>query len=146
MPARQNRCAQQTGTPHRHLGHAGPAPSPDTQSSTVDAAALRPAESNPFLTLGLWGLTPDVDLAAARDALARGDLEGSIGASDRAAATWDGAEATGQGRAISIGLLIAALVVGLATMLLVVRRRRRRRPAMAHRATPSDPKPTLGAD
>ena len=34
---------------------------------------------DPILTLGLWGQTPEVELEAARDALARGDLPGSVG-------------------------------------------------------------------
>lgn len=113
----------------------------------AEAAALRPAEITPILTLGLWGLTPELDLAAARDALARGDLEGSITASDRAAAVWDGAEGAGQGRAISLVLLGLALLLGLVIVVSFVRRRRRRRRAlMAHRIVPTDPEPTLGTD
>ena len=54
----------------------------------ADAAALRPAEMTPILVLGLWGQTPEVDLDAARDALARGDLDGSVASSSLAAAMW----------------------------------------------------------
>ena len=53
----------------------------------ADAAALRPAAMTPTLTLGLWGQTPEVDLTAARDALAQGDLESSIASSTAAAET-----------------------------------------------------------
>jgi hypothetical protein len=105
----------------------------------ADAAALRPAELSPILALGLWGLTPDIDLETARDALARGDLTGSVAASSSAATAWGEADGEGQGRAISLGLLAAAVVVGVLTVLLVFRRRRtRHRRAMAHRIQATD--------
>jgi hypothetical protein len=105
----------------------------------ADAAALRPAELSPVLALGLWGLTPDIDLETARDALARGDLTGSVAASSSAATAWGEADGEGQGRAISLGLLAAAVVVGVLTVLLVFRRRRtRHRRAMAHRIQATD--------
>lgn len=91
------------------------------------ALALRPAASNPFIELGLYGETPEADLVAARDALARGDLEESVAASIDAADTWAGAEALGQGRAFSIALLILAAVL-FVTMVVMTMRRRRRRP------------------
>jgi hypothetical protein len=105
----------------------------------ADAAALRPAELSPILALGLWGLTPDIDLETARDALARGDLTGSVAASSSAATAWGEADGEGQGRAISLGLLAAAVVVGVLTVLLMFRRRRtRHRRAMAHRIQATD--------
>jgi hypothetical protein len=105
----------------------------------ADAAALRPAELSPVLALGLWGLTPDIDLETARDALARGDLTGSVAASSSAATAWGEADGEGQGRAISLGLLAAAVVVGVLTVLLMFRRRRtRHRRAMAHRIQATD--------
>ena len=88
------------------------------------AAALRPAESTPLVTLGLWGETPEEDLAAARAALARGDLEASVAASDEAAASWTNAESVGQGRAVSAALLVAAVLLALALLVATVRRRR----------------------
>lgn len=99
----------------------------------TDAAALRPAAMTPFLTLGLWGETPEADLAAARDALARGDLEASVAASGEAAASWAHAESVGQGRAFSIGLLVAAALLALALIVASFRRRRRRRRLQGHR-------------
>ena len=48
----------------------------------------RPAALTPLMTLGLWGETPEADLAAARDAFARGELAASAAASDEAAASW----------------------------------------------------------
>lgn len=89
------------------------------------ALALRPAESNPFIELGLYGETPEADLVAARDALARGDLEDSVAASTDAADTWAGAEALGQGRAFSIALLLLAGLLVVVMVVTTVRRRRR---------------------
>lgn len=91
------------------------------------AEALRPAEMTPILTLGLWGLTPEAVLASARDAFAKGDLGASAAAADDVAYTWANAESIGQNRAISIGLILLALVMILAMVVTTVRRRRRRR-------------------
>lgn len=91
------------------------------------ADALRPVEMTPILTLGLWGQTPDAVLATAREAFAKGDLDGSAAASDDVAYTWANAESIGQNRAISIGLILLALVMILLMMVTTVRRRRRRR-------------------
>jgi hypothetical protein len=100
----------------------------------VDAAAERPPEMTPILSLGLWGQTPETELAAARDALARGDLEASMAASSSAGSMWAAAEAAGTGRAISLALLALAVIVGLGTLLYVLQRRRHRaRRTMAHR-------------
>ncbi|MBA2300367.1 MAG: hypothetical protein H0W22_06290 [Chloroflexi bacterium] len=93
----------------------------------VAAGALRPAEVTPFLTLGLWGLTPEVRLDEARDDFAKGDLAGSAAASDDVATTWSNAAAIGQKRAISIGLILLALVMILAMAVTTLRRRSRRR-------------------
>ena len=96
----------------------------------TEAVALRPSDPDPFVQLGLWGETPEADLVAARDALARGELQDSAAASTQAAATWAEAQAVGQGRAFSIALL--ALAALLAVLLLVATLRRwrsgRRRP------------------
>ena len=111
----------------------------DAIDAYADAAALRPAEVTPIVTLGLWGQTPEVELTAARDALARGDLDGSIASSSAAGRMWGGAEAAGQGRAISLALLAAAVLVGLLTLIFMLRRRRQRaRRAMAHRIRPPE--------
>ena len=78
-------------------------------------------------------------MTAARDALAQGDLEGSIASSTAAAEMWSGAEAAGQGRAISLGLLALAVLVGVLTLVYMVRRRQvRARRAMAHRIATTD--------
>ena len=124
----------------------------DAELAAIDryaaAAKLEPAAMDPVLTLGLWGQTPEIELEAARDALARGDLVGSVASSDAAAAAWGGAPAAGQGRAISIGLLVAAILLGVLLLVSVVRRRRRRRAVvMAHRIATSEPRtPVSGAD
>ena len=91
------------------------------------AKALRPVEMTPFMTLGLWGLAPEQELAEARDAFAMGDLAVAAASSDWVASTWASAESVGQNRAISIGLIVLALVFALAVLIETARRRRRRR-------------------
>ena len=93
----------------------------------MTANALRPVEMTPFLTLGLWGLAPEQELTEARDAFAMGDLAVSAASSDWVASTWANAESIGQSRAISIGLIVLALVFALAVVIATARRRRRRR-------------------
>ncbi len=92
----------------------------------VAAVSQRPAAMTPFMTLGLWGETPDADLVAAKDAFARGDLAGATAASDEALASWVNAETMGQGRAFSIGTIVISLLFILALMIVTLRRRRRR--------------------
>jgi hypothetical protein len=93
----------------------------------ADAVSLRPAASDVIIDLGLWGQEPEADLVDARNALARGDLEGSADHSEAAATVWSEAVAVGQGRLISIGLLIAAAFTALIVLIAVLRRRRSRR-------------------
>jgi hypothetical protein len=81
----------------------------------------------PLVTLGLWGLTPEQELAEARDAFAKGDLAASAAASGYVAATWADAEVVGQNRAIGIGLIALALIFALAIIIGTARRRRRLR-------------------
>ena len=91
------------------------------------ADGARPAETTPFISLGLWGETPEADLAVARDALARGDLEASAASSAEASAIWSAAESVGQGRALSIALLVLAAVLSVGVVVNAWRRRRRKR-------------------
>ena len=79
------------------------------------------------MTLGLWDETPDADLAASREAFARGDLSVATSAADEAAATWSGAAGLGRGRAISLAVLAASLLIAIALVVIWMRGRRRRR-------------------
>jgi hypothetical protein len=99
----------------------------DVINRYVVADALRPAEVTPILALGLWGQTPEAVLASARESFAKGDLAGSASASDDVAVTWANAETIGQNRAISIGLILLALLMICLMAVTTVRRRRRRR-------------------
>ena len=101
----------------------------------VAATALRPTEQTPVLALGLWGLTPEARLAEARTAFAKGDLATSAAASDDVAAAWSHSGAIGQTRAISIGLIVLAVLIGLTMILSTLRRRRRRRRRVTMQAT-----------
>ena len=92
----------------------------------ANAVAQRPAETSPLMALGLMGLAPDTQLAAARDAFARGDLQASAQAADHAAASWLDAEPSGQRRAFSIVAIIVALLFVLTLIVVNVRRRRHR--------------------
>jgi hypothetical protein len=98
----------------------------------VDATGRRPAQLTPIMSLGLWGETPEADLAAARDAFARGDMTASALASEEAGASWSNAETIGQGRAFSILTLIVFALMALG-LFITTFRRRRRRARMAHR-------------
>ena len=97
-----------------------------TITAYTDAVAARSTQTGPFTELGLWGETPDADLVAARDALATGDLKASLAASAEAEASWSAAESVGQGRAVSIALLVVAGLLAIAIVLAALRRRRRR--------------------
>ena len=102
----------------------------DVIARYVAAAALRPRETAPFLTLGLWGQTPEAELAEARDAFAKGDLDASASAARDAEWTWANAESLGQNRAVSIGLIVLAVLFALALVFATIRRHRRRRVTM----------------
>ncbi len=99
----------------------------------VAAEQARPAEVTPFLTLGLWSLTPETSLAEARDAFAKGDLVASAQASSAAHLAWAQAPTVGQSRAISLALIVLAVLMILALGISTARRRRRRRILMQAR-------------
>ena len=90
------------------------------------AAAARPDESDPLVRLGLWGTTPDADLASARTSFATGDLAGSATAATSALSTWTGAAEAGRGRAVSLGIFVLVLVIGVILAVAWLRGRRRR--------------------
>jgi hypothetical protein len=102
----------------------------------AEAAALRPTgpRDTVLVAMGLWGETPDAELASAREAFAAGDLDEASAASARAAAIWGDADAIGRGRAVSLILLaIAGLVAIVLALSMRAARRRRRQRMMAHR-------------
>jgi len=101
-----------------------------------DAVATRPATADPITTLGLWGVDPEADVTSARAAFEAGDLVASAHAADAAETTWTSATSLGQGRAISIAMLLAAVLLAVILAIAWVRGRhgRRRRSRMqAHR-------------
>ncbi|HEX5589741.1 MAG TPA: hypothetical protein VFX65_05585, partial [Candidatus Limnocylindrales bacterium] len=88
------------------------------------AEAARIAEPGPFDRLGLIGLDPDADLAAARAAFEAGDQDRAVAAAAEAQATWEAVPGIARGRMIG-GLLLGAAVL-LAAWLVAQRRRRQR--------------------
>lgn len=109
------------------------------------ATATRPAAPDPLQVLGMWGATPDADLARAHDLFAAGDLASSNDAAQLAAITWTNAEEVGRGRFVSIVALALAFVVAVVLVVGWLRARRRRRRMFAARWVGSDPYATLGA-
>ncbi len=103
----------------------------DSELQTIqryqDAVATRPAAEDVFVTLGLWDETPEADMAASREAFARGDLSAAAAAAGEAAATWSGAAALGRGRVISLLVLAFSLLLALILIVLWIRGRSRRR-------------------
>jgi len=114
-------------------------------SSYATAAATRPAEPDVLQTMGMWGTTPEADLARSRDLFAAGDLAASTDAAGAAATVWLSAESVGRGRLVSIGALVLAALLGIALFLGWLRARRRRRRRFAARWVGPDPYATLAA-
>jgi hypothetical protein len=109
------------------------------------AAATRPPAPDTLQSLGLWGETPDTDLAQARTLFAAGDLAGSASEAGRAAAVWSGAEELGRGRLVSIVALTLAGLLALALVGAWLRGRRRRHRALAPGWVSEEPYATLAA-
>jgi hypothetical protein len=109
------------------------------------AAASRPAEPDAVQVLGMYGTTPDAELARARDLFAAGDLAASTDAAAAAALIWTTAEDVGRGRLVSIAALVLAFLVALVLIVGSVRARRRRRRRFAARWVGPEPYATLAA-
>jgi hypothetical protein len=96
------------------------------------AADADTAETDPLTTIGMLGEDPEADLAAARAAVAAGDLDGARELADDAFRAWNGAWQEGRRRALlAVAVLATLLVLGSA----VVGRVRRARAGDAALAT-----------
>ena len=91
------------------------------------AVAARPASTDLISDIGLWAASPQADLDAARTRFASGDTAGAISSAGNAAAAWSNAADIGRGRLVSLGLLVLAVVVAIASALIWYRGRRRSR-------------------
>ena len=100
--------------------------------SLEGASAAQPVSPDILTQLGLVDAHPDVDLAAARAAFERGDLNATLTASNAALTAWSGAWQEGRRRMLFLIALAATVLVLLAAITGGVRRSRRTR-----RATPS---------
>jgi hypothetical protein len=88
--------------------------------------------------VGLWGTTPDANLATAAAAFSRGDLKASVQASADAFDAWDGAREQGRNRVMTILAALIASLVAVAFIVNGVRGVASRRTARA--AGPPDPR------
>ena len=112
-------------------GLASAAAEAEEEQTTVDAIAgaeaARPAETGivdqTIVGIGLLSADPDARLAAARTALAAGDVQAAYPAATAAQATWASAAALGRSRIVNAVLLLLALILAVA----FVRQRRRAR-------------------
>jgi hypothetical protein len=109
------------------------------------AVATRPAEPDAIQVLGMYGTTPDAELARARELFGAGDLAASTDAAAAAALVWTTAEDVGRGRLVSIVALVLAFLVALVLIVGSIRARRRRRRRFAARWVGPDPYATLAA-
>ena len=110
-----------------------------TVGAVEHAAGLRPVEPNVLQVVGLWGMPdPGLQLAEARSAFARGDLDAAMTAAGEAEARWAGAEESGRGRLISVALLVLSVVLLLGLLLQGIRRVRRGRLAHAVAMSPDE--------
>jgi len=92
--------------------------------AAVDA---EPVTSDLVVQAGLWGSTPEVDLAKARTSFAAGDLASTATSADAARSAWTSAADVGRGRVVSAAALALAIAVALVLLLLSINGRRRRR-------------------
>ncbi len=97
--------------------------------SIEGATAARPADPDILTQVGLLDAHPDVDLAAARAAFGRGDLDGTLTASNAAITAWSGAWQEGRRRMLFLIALAATVLVLLGAIAGGARRSRRARRA-----------------
>jgi hypothetical protein len=90
----------------------------------VAATKSRPVDPGPLVQLGLWDADPESDLVAAAGAYSAGDLPASAALADSARQTWETAAEVGQGRALLIGAIVIALLLGLLLAAFLLLRRR----------------------
>ena len=90
------------------------------------ATASRPTAPDLMQQIGLWGTTPGIDLAAAADAFAAGNLQASVDGSLRAQLAWDDAQELGRNRALTMLAATLAALIAVAVIVGRIRSARRR--------------------
>jgi hypothetical protein len=122
-------------------GFAGAAVEANAELAAIhaytSAVEARRTAADTAEAIGLWGLNPEGDLARAGTLFASGDVSGAVGAAAAAESAWTGAAEAGRARLTSIGILVLALLLGLAIVAIWLRGRRRRVPSLA--AAPAGP-------
>jgi hypothetical protein len=109
-----------------------------TIKAYTEARSVRQANPGVIEQVGLWGTTPDANLATAAAAFSRGDLKASVQASADAFDAWDGAREQGRNRVMTILAALIASLVAVAFIVNGVRGVASRRTARA--AGPPDPR------
>ena len=105
----------------------------------VAAAAARPAAPDLVTQVGLWGSTPEVELAEARTAFAAGELDATADSADQARSIWTSAGDVGQGRLVSVVAIGLAILVALVLIVMSLRGRRHRRHEVVYARSMSRP-------
>ncbi|MEO5965992.1 MAG: hypothetical protein ABIR11_11045 [Candidatus Limnocylindrales bacterium] len=77
----------------------------------AEATAARSAREDPLTAIGMIGESPDADIAAAKAALATGDLETTVSSAEDAYRAWTGAWQEGRRRALLLVALLATVLV-----------------------------------
>ena len=129
----------------RQRGRARPPRSSRRSIATTRRRPRARRRRTSLQTLGLWGATPDAELAQSRTLFAAGDLAGAATAAGGAAGIWISAEEVGRGRLVSIAALTSAVLLGLVLFGAWLRGRRRRHRALAPGWVSEDPYATLAA-
>ena len=97
--------------------------------SIEGATAARPADPDILTQVGLLDAHPDIDLAAARAAFGRGDLDATLTASNAAITAWSGAWQEGRRRTLFLIALAATVLLLLGAIAGGARRSGRERRA-----------------
>jgi hypothetical protein len=83
----------------------------DAVTSVAQAEATRAADDDVLSRIGMLGEQPETDLAAARSAVADGNLDQAQASADDAYRAWTGAWQEGRRRALVAAAFLATVVV-----------------------------------
>jgi hypothetical protein len=116
-----------------------------TIKAYAEAASVREPDPGLIEQVGLWGTTPDADLAAAAAAFSAGDLKASVQDSADAFNAWDAARDTGRNRVMTMLAALIASIVAVAFIVNGVRGVASRRASRSRKGTPGKSGPDAGS-